>query len=80
MLNIIAKNVKTKLEKKVNGKVSCHIIGTSTLVCDIINNGNVFRYTEKYTAYEISNGITSEQIAAKIIYAYLLHIKKKFFK
>ena len=42
MLNIIAKNVKSKLAKKVNGTVSCHIIGTSTLVCDIINNGNVF--------------------------------------
>lgn len=80
MLNIIAKNVKSKLEKKVNGTVSCHIIGTSTLVCDIINNGNVFRYTEKYTPFEISNGITSAQIADKIIYAYLLHIKKKFFK
>lgn len=80
MLNIIAKNVKTKLEKKVNGKVSCHIIGTSILVCDIINNGNAFRYTEKYTAYEISDGITSKQIADKIMYAYLLHIKKKFFK
>lgn len=79
MLKIIAKNVKTKLEKKVNGKVYCHVIDT-TLVCDIININNVFRYTEKYTSYEISNGITSEQIADKIIYAYMLHIKKKFFK
>lgn len=78
VLKIIVKNVKSKLEKKVNGKVSCHVIGT-TLVCDIINN-DVFRYTEKYTQYEISNGITSEQIANKIIYAYLLHIKSKFFK
>lgn len=79
MLKIIAKNVKSKLEKKVNGKVSCHFIDT-TLVCDIINANNVFRYTEKYTSHEISNGITSAQIADKIIYAYLLHIKKKFFK
>lgn len=79
MLNIIAKNVKSKLEKKVNGKVYCHVIDT-TLVCDIINNGNVFRYTEKYTPFEISNRITSTQITDKIIYAYLLHIKKKFFK
>lgn len=78
VLKIIVKNVKSKLEKKVNGKVSCHVIGT-TLVCDIIND-DVFRYTEKYTQYEISNGITSEQIANKIIYAYLLHIKSKFFK
>lgn len=79
VLKIIAKNAKSKLEKKVNGKVSCHVIGT-TLVCDIINNNDVFRYTEKYTHYEISNGITSEQIANKIIYAYMLHIKRKFFK
>lgn len=78
VLKIIVKNVKSKLEKKVNGKVFCHVIGT-TLVCDIINN-DVFRYTEKYTQYEISNGITSEQIANKIIYAYTLHIKRKFFK
>lgn len=78
VLKIIAKNVKSKLEKKVNGKVYCHFIGT-TLVCDIINNG-AFRYTEKYTQYEISNGITSEQITNKIIYAYLLHIKREFFK
>lgn len=78
VLKIIVKNVKSKLEKKVNGKVYCHLIGT-TLVCDIINNG-AFRYTEKYTQYEISNGITSEQITNKIIYAYLLHIKREFFK
>ena len=49
MLNIIAKNVKSKLTRKVQGKVSCHVLGNNTIVCDIICNGNTYRYAEKYT-------------------------------
>lgn len=80
MLNIIAKNVKTRLAKKVKGTVYCHIIDDAILVCDIVCNGIGFHYTEKYTPIEISNGITSKEIADRIIYVYLLDIKKKFFR
>lgn len=80
MLKILAKNVKSKLEKKVNGRVACRAIGTSTIVCYIISNNLSFIYTEKFTQSEISYFITSDQIADKIICAYLLNIKKKFFK
>lgn len=80
MLNIIAKNVKSKLTKKVRGKVSCHALGSNTIVCDIICNGNVYRYTEKYTCDEISFGLSSKAIADHILYNYVAHIKCKFFK
>lgn len=80
MLNIIAKNVKSKLTRKVQGKVSCHAIGDNTIVCDIICNGNVYRYIEKYTSEEISFGLSSKGIAGRILYNYATHIKCKFFK
>ena len=80
MLNIIAKNVKSKLTKKVQGKVSCHAIGDNTIVCDIICNGDVYRYTEKYTSEEIAFGLSSKNIADHILYNYVIHIKRKFFK
>lgn len=80
MLNIIAKNVKSKLTRKVQGKVSCHILGGNTIVCDIICNGSVYRYTEKYTKVEISNGLSSAIIADHIVYSYANYIKCKFFK
>lgn len=80
MLNIIAKNVKSKLTKKVQGKVSCHVLGDNTIVCDIICNGNVYRYTEKYTSEEIAFGLSSKNIADHILYTYATHIKCKFFK
>lgn len=80
MLNIIAKNVKSKLSKKVQGKVSCHILGDNTIVCDIICNGNVYRYTEKYTKEEITFGLSSTLIADDILHNYAMHIKSKFFK
>lgn len=80
MLNIIAKNVKSKLSKKVQGKVSCHVIAGDTLVCDIICNGDVYRYIEKYTSKEISYGLSSVIIADQILTAYVRHIRYKFFK
>lgn len=80
MLNIIAKNVKSKLTKKVQGKVSCYALGDKTIVCDIICNGNVYRYTEKYTSEEISFGLSSKTIADHILYSYVTHIRYKFFK
>lgn len=80
MLNIIAKNVKTKLTAKVRGSISCHIVGGNTLICDIIRKDNVFRYTEKFTQEEISFGLSSQRIAEQIIYAYANSIKRKFFK
>ena len=80
MLNIIAKNVKSKLTKKVQGKVSCRALGDNTIVCDIICNGNVYRYIEKYTSEEISFGLSSKTIADNILYSYATQIKCKFFK
>ena len=80
MLNIIAKNVKSKLSKKVQGRVSCHVIGDNTIVCDIICNGNVYRCTVKYTKEEITSGLASTLIADDILYNYTMHIKAKFFK
>ena len=80
MLNIIAKNVKSKLSKKVQGRVSCHVIGDNTIVCDIICNGNVYRCTVKYTKEEITSGLSSTLIADDILYNYTMHIKAKFFK
>lgn len=80
MLNIIAKNVKSKLSKKVQGKISCHVIAGNILVCDIICNGNVYRYTEKYTSTEIAYGLSSTVITDNILYSYAAHIKCKFFK
>lgn len=80
MLNIIAKNVKSKLTRKVQGKVFCHALGDNTIVCDIICNGNVYRYTEKYTSEEISFWLSSKAIADHILYNYATHIKCKFFK
>lgn len=80
MLNIIAKNVKSKLIKKVQGKVSCHAIGDNTIVCDIICNGNAYRCTVKYTNEEITSGLSSTLIVDDILYNYTMHIKSKFFK
>ena len=80
MLNIIAKNVKSKLTKKVRGKVFCHALDGNTIVCDIICNGNVYRYTEKYTCDEISFGLSSKTIADHILYNYTTNIKCIFFK
>lgn len=80
MLNIIAKNVKSKLSKKVQGKVSCHVIGDNTIVCDIICNGDVYRCTVKYTSEEIAFGLSSKNITDNILYNYVNHIKCKFFK
>ena len=80
MLNIIAKNVKSKLTKKVQGKVSCHAIGDNTIVCDIICNGNVYRSTVKYTNEEITSGLSSTLIVDDILYNYTMHIKSIFFK
>ena len=79
MLNIIAKNVKSKLSRSVRGKIECHATG-ATIMCDIINNGDIFRYTQKYTQFEISNGLSSEHIYREIMYFYTQHIKEKFFK
>lgn len=80
MLNIIAKNVKSKLSKKVQGTVSCHTVGDNTIVCDIICNGNVYHCTVKYTNEEISFGLSSTLIADNILYNYAMNIKSKFFK
>ena len=80
MLNIIAKNVKNKIAKKVQGKVSCHVIGDNTIVCDIICNGNVYRCIEKYTSEEIAFGLSSKDISDNILYNYTMNIKAKFFK
>lgn len=80
MLSIIAKNVKTKLTAKVRGTITCHIIGDSILICDIIYKDNVFRYTEKFTKQEILYGLSSQRIAEEIMYAYINSIKQKFFK
>lgn len=80
MLNIIAKNVKSKLSKKVQGKVSCHAIGDNTIVCDIICNGNIYRCTVKYTNEEITSGLSSTLIVDDILYNYTMHIKSIFFK
>ena len=80
MLNIIAKNVKSKLSKKVQGKVSCHVIGDNTIVCDIICNGNVYHCTAKYTKEEITSGLSSTLIADDILYNYVMNLKSKFFK
>lgn len=80
MLSIIARNVKSKLTKKVRGTITCHIIGGNTLICDIIYKDNVFRYTEKFTYQEISWGLSSQRIAEQIMYAYINSIKQKFFK
>lgn len=80
MLNIIAKNVKSNLARKVQGKVSCHALSGDTIVCDIICNGNVYRCTVNYTKEEISSGLSSTLIADDILYNYAMHIKSKFFK
>ena len=80
MLNIIAKNVKSKLATKVRGKIACHIIAGNTLACDIIYKDNVFRYTEKFTQQEISWELSSQRISEQIMYAYINSIKQKFFK
>lgn len=80
MLNIIAKNVKSKLTAKVRGKIMCHITAGDTLVCDIIHKDNIFRYTEKFTHQDISWGLSSQRIADQIMYAYINSIKNKFFK
>ena len=80
MLNIIAKNVKHKLTKKVQGKVSCHALSANTIVCDIICNGNVYRYTEKYTNEEMVHYLSSTIIVDRIMRSYAYHIKCKFFK
>lgn len=80
MLNIIAKNVKSKLTKKVKGSVYCHVLGNNTIVCDIIFNGNAYRYTEEYTNEEISYGLSSSVITDQILRAYATHLKCKFFK
>ena len=80
MLNIITKNVKSKLSRKVQGKVSCHALAGNTIVCDIICNGNVYRYTEKYSKEEIAFGLSSSIITDQILRAYATHIKCKFFK
>ena len=80
MLNIIVKNVKSKLKRKVKGEVYCHALGGDTIVCDIICYGNSYRYTEKYTSEEISSELSSEAIAEHILYDYVIHIKCKFFK
>ena len=80
MLNIIVKSVKSKLSKKVQGKVCCHVIGDNTIVCDIICNGNVYHCTVKYTKEEITSGLSSTLIADDILYNYTMHIKSKFFK
>lgn len=80
MLNIIAKNVKSKITKKVQGKVSCHALSGDTIVCDIICNGNVYRCTVNCTKEEINSGLSSTLIADDILYNYAMHIKSKFFK
>ena len=80
MLNIIAKNVKSKLSKKVQGKVSCHVLSGDTIVCDIICKGNVYRCTLKYTKEEITSGLSSTLIADNILYNYASNIKSIFFK
>lgn len=80
MLNIIAKNVKSKLAKKVQGKVSCHTLSGDTIVCDIVCNANVYRCTLKYTKEEISSGLSSTLITENILYNYADHIISKFFK
>lgn len=79
MLTIIAKNVKSKLIKKVRGTVTCHIINGNMLICDIIYKKNVFRYTEKFSASEIY-GLSSQAISDQILCAYINTIKQKFFK
>lgn len=80
MLNIIAKNVKSKLTRKVHGNISCYAIGSNKIICDIICNGNAYRYTEKYTNEEIAYGLSSTLIAHKILYSYANYIRYKFFK
>lgn len=80
MLNIIAKNVKSKLSKIVKGTVSCHTVGDNTIVCDIICNGNVYRRTEIFTKEEITYGLSSTLIADDILHDYAMNLKSKFFK
>lgn len=80
MLNIIAKNVKSSLTRKVHGQVYCHALYGNTIVCDIICNETVYRYTEKYTKEEISSGLSSAIIADQILWSYARYIKYKFFK
>lgn len=80
MLNIIAKNVKSKLSKKVQGKVSCHALGDNTIVCDIFCNGNAYRCTTIFTKEEITYGLSSTLIADNILYNYTMNLKSKFFK
>lgn len=79
MLNIIAKNVKSKLAKKVRGKISCHFIG-NTLICDITQKTNVFRYIEEFTHQQIERGLSSTCITEQIMGAYINSIKQQFFK
>ena len=79
MLNIITKNVKYRLQKRVKGTVLCHHIG-DTLICDIICDEDMFRYTEKYTSVELAYGLSSITISEQILCAYSDHIKCKFFK
>lgn len=80
MLNIIAENVKSKLSKKVQGTVSCHAVGDDTIVCDIICNGNVFRYIGIFTKEEITYGLSLTLIADDILHDYVMNLKSKFFK
>lgn len=80
MINIIAKNVKSKLSKIVQGTVSCHTVGDNTIVCDIICNGNVYRCTEIFTKEEITYGLSSTLIADDILHRYVVNLKCKFFK
>lgn len=80
MLNIIAKNVKSKLAKKIRGSITCHIINGNMLICDIIYKENVFRYIEKFSASEIIYGLSSQAISEQILCAYINSIKQKFFK
>lgn len=79
MLGIIAKNVKTRLEKRVKGEVKSHIV-KDTLIVDIFTNGKVYRYTERLSVIEITNGLNSETIANEILYQYAKFIKGIFFK
>lgn len=79
MLGIIAKNVKTRLEKRVKGDVKSHIV-RDTLIVDIFANGKCYRYTERLSVIEITNGLNSETIADEILYQYAKFVKGSFFK
>lgn len=79
MLGIIAKNVKTRLEKRVKGDVKSHIV-RDTLIVDIFTNGKCYRYTERLSVIEIINGLNSETIADEILYQYAKFVKGSFFK